>query len=142
MTDTDTDRPALMPDLDDRQVNREIHRMISRVVAESRVGKVLPMTDSRKIFEMCVEAIFRAVASTGYFRFPKGYGSLALKTMKGTRRRTPQGEWVAIEGNRVFVRYREGLATRELLGKTSPWHPRKKPRESMLPKTETSEPAV
>jgi len=109
----------------------KITRVVKRVV-KVKTGVVMDDVTARLLIEAVVELYFKTVIETGYVRLPGGWGSLHLRELKPTRKRLPTGTMLKVTGDRAIIRYVEGLAARELLGKLDKYPGRLKERRSAL----------
>lgn len=112
-------------------VKGQVYDMIQKAVA-LKTGRRLDRPTAKAIFDASIEMIFTAAAQTGYMRLPRGFGSFNLRELKPTRLRTPQGTMMDIKESRHTLKYTEGLAIREMLGKLDKHPGRVKPRRSAV----------
>ncbi len=106
---------------------------LARVMKEKR-NIVITEPDLRYLYEALVELLITETIDRGNVRLPGGWGSLVLRVLneRGTPRMIPGGGTVPV-APRAAIRFREGLALREVLGKLSPSeYKRQTPRKSKL----------
>lgn len=132
---------ALATRMGDDAINDDIYDLIDKMIQRKAGGRRVGRAHAKAIFEAVVEMMFTHALKTGQFRFPKGFGSLFLRTLSPTRKKLPNGEWINLPGDRAILRYNEGLTVREMLGKkVKEPHRRKTARKSALP--ENDQPAT
>lgn len=115
----------------DEAAKEQVYEMIQRAVA-LKTGRRIDRLTAKGILDAAIEMLFTAAVQNGYVRLPRAFGSLHLRELQPTRKRTPQGEIVDIPQKRHILKYVEGLAVREMLGKPDKYDARSKPRESAV----------
>jgi len=115
----------------DEAVVDQITEMVQKAVA-LKTGRRFDRVTARGIVDATIEMFFTSAVQTGYARLPKGFGSLHLRTLKPTRVRVPTGDMLEIKEERKILKYVEGLAVRDLLGKLDKHPGRTKPRTSAV----------
>ena len=106
--------------LNDEEVREQVYKALAEEV-KSIFGEHAPRVNKdhvRDLLDSVTEIIFRVARKEGYFRFPKGYGSLKVVRLKPNPKpkRLPTGEMVPMPKDRVKLRYEEGAAVLEMLG--------------------------
>lgn len=90
-------------------------------------GKLISKATARKLYEAIVQTMITETARVGQFRLPQGWGQFVLRFVPG-RRRKVFGAEIDIP-SKGYIRYHEGAAVKELLGRTVPAdYQRKRPR--------------
>ena len=117
------------PTLPPARTTEEMAEFIRKEI-DVRGGYLIPKDIAKGVYEAVIEVIIRTCIEEGQFRFPNGWGGLVLKILKGRRNmRLPHGETASFR-DRPVIRFREGLATREILGKLSPFERKEYKRKS------------
>lgn len=109
----------------------KIIRVVKRVV-KVKTGGTMDDVTAKLLVEAVVELLVKTTIETGYVRLPGGWGSLHLRELKPTKKTMPGGTVLKVSGDRAVIRYVEGLAAREMLGKFDKYPDRVGKRRSAL----------
>lgn len=118
--------------IDDSAIKDEVHAVLMAGV-KRLTGAQINREAAKALVEAVLETLLFGAIRVGYVRLPRGFGSFHLRTQTGPlRRRLPSGRLVEMTQPRVRLKYEEGLAIRDLLGKPDKHPHRRKPRTSAV----------
>lgn len=71
----------------------------------------------KELLKGLTEIVFRTAIKEGFFRFPAGWGTLRTRPLACYKKRLPSGDIVQLPPARQRLKYEEGSAVRELVGR-------------------------